>query len=465
MNPNLSENGKKILLMSAFKELRSLSKIKPKVTQNGRFLTDDHTHQQHHARGRNWYRFFHNGHHTNANPFLYGHHHPHGGTYQNPMSQMWQQHFGHREKKHRFYYRAHANYAHQYDPKQAFFLPPEMESGIKFRPHKGKMWHQHLSPHHYDQPLGEFRETDHGGSGHHSGGDGAAGGGGDSGHSLNYDPSGYQPRFKPMKQQLQEKKQTDSIQTASLGQTPVAPVEEAPAEVPEPEIATPEPTIETPESTSQPAPPVEAPPQPPAPPTIPAILPIAAAAIAVPVAVAAGIGIGKAIHHAITNNSGSKEETQEEAAEGEGEEEGEGEGEAAEEEAGETPAGAEDVMAEAGLEADTMAMLGAGALGVAALAGAGLLAAGLAGMMSETDMLRKKKEMLEDELEIEKIVIDEFDKYLDELKGIKNEFWMLGKNVGVETDQLCNYFDFTVDQMTETLNNKKDEEDDVFKEI
>lgn len=120
-------------------------------------------------------------------------------------------------------------------------------------------------------------------------------------------------------------------------------------------------------------------------------------------------------------------------------------------------------MTEGMLSADTMAMLGAGALGVAALGAAGMLAAGMMGMMGDEDeMLRKKIELLQQELAIEHMAIDEFDKYLDDLKNVKMEFGMLAKNTDVQTDELCNYFDFVQDQMTDTLADKKDDEEDML---
>jgi Tfp pilus assembly protein PilO len=121
-------------------------------------------------------------------------------------------------------------------------------------------------------------------------------------------------------------------------------------------------------------------------------------------------------------------------------------------------------MAEEGLSADTMAMLGAGALGVAALAGLGMLAAGMMGGLSEADMLRKKIEMLQEALAIENIAIDEFEKYLDQLKDVKTEFGMLAKNTEVQTDELCNYLDFVNEQMTDSLAGKKEDEEDMLAE-
>jgi len=97
------------------------------------------------------------------------------------------------------------------------------------------------------------------------------------------------------------------------------------------------------------------------------------------------------------------------------------------------------------------------------LAAAGMLAAGMMGGLSEADLLRKKIEMLQEALAIENIAIDEFDKYLDQLKEVKTEFGMLAKNTEVQTDELCNYLDFVNEQMTDSLASKKEDEDDVFK--
>lgn len=347
-----------------------------------------------------------------------------------------------------------------------------MEQGIRFKPKKGKFYQMHNSNHAYNGELGEWRSQAHE-EGHHSGGDGAldghheGGGSGGGGGSEHLDNSDYKPQFESMAQQIEHRQQANSIQTASLGHAaPVPPpVEEAPApeEPPAPE-ETPEPEPEEPNQ------PPEEPPQPPEdvpPPSPPASdLPlkivggVALGAAAIGAAALGTVAVAKAIHSAVNKNKEAAAED-EPAAEEEGEEEGE---EEAEEEAADEAATGDEVMEEAGLSAETMAMVGAGALGVAALGAAGLLAAGMmAGMMSQVDMLRKKKEMLEDELAIEHIVIEEFEKYLDELKEIKNEFGLLAKNTDVATDQLCNYFNFTKDQMTETLQMKQEDEEDMVR--
>ena len=433
---------KQSLLKDAFAELRKLIKISNHPPD--RTLTDDKSNTRHNnSYWKNYFRRACTDPHKCVNPFkAKENHNAH-------FTKDWEMLFRtHKPKKHKYWLRYFSGIKHV--PKPEDKVATIVKRVPIFKPNKGRQYYKKLSKHSYDGPLGEYRKKRVGAAGGEAGGEE----GGSMG-TIDYKSMAYKPQFMSMNEQFKEDQKKQTLKTASIGHPIVLPqvvAPEAPT-IEEPEVTEPldgqkEEPVEDPEAGNSPeeepvdeepvveeTPPEEEPAEEVEP--VPAEVPEEEPAEEEP-------------------EEPEETEVEEAAAAG-------GAAEAVEEtEAGEAMATPEGMMEEMGLSTETMAMMGAGALGVAALAGLGMLAAGaLAGMGSANDLLKKKIEMLENELAIEEIAISEFQKSNTGTKEVRTEIEMLKSNIEVQTDELRKNMDFTVDRIGDVLRDKQLDEEDM----